>query len=134
MPRLSELSQAEQDQENTDTPEEMEYGEKMRKFRVDFLARVAEDAASAAAEEGGTEAKGIGKGKGKGRGKKSQISAVATFATGSAIPTPSPKGKKRTHEEVEPKREDVDMVLSSQTSTKADLADGRSIDVNQCLY
>ncbi|KZV77025.1 hypothetical protein PENSPDRAFT_597586 [Peniophora sp. CONT] len=126
IPPLGELTQAEQDQENIDTPDEVEYGEKMRKFRVGFLARTAEDAATAAAEEGGGDAKGTGKGKGKGRGKKSQIAAVAASATGSAAPTPSPKGKKRPHAEVEPKQEDVEMILSSQTSTKVDSADNTS--------
>ena len=125
IPPLGELSQIEQEQENIDTPDELEYGEKMRQFRVEFLARAAGDAASIAAEEGGAEGKGAGKGKGKGRGKKAQNPAIVALASGSAGLSPSSKGKKRAHTELELKREDVDMVLSSQASTQGDLTDSK---------
>jgi Ino eighty subunit 1 len=49
IPRLVELTSEEFELENVDTEEEQEYGAKMRKFRLEFLAKNAEGAAAAAA-------------------------------------------------------------------------------------
>ncbi|VDC01877.1 unnamed protein product [Peniophora sp. CBMAI 1063] len=125
IPPLSDLTQPEQDLENIDTPDELVYGEKMHKFRVDFMARTAEDAASVATEAGGADTGGAGKAKGKGRGKKPQHPTVAALASGSAG-TSSPKGRKRAHAELELKHEDVDIVLSSQETHRTSATDGSS--------
>ncbi|KAI0321098.1 hypothetical protein OF83DRAFT_1202421 [Amylostereum chailletii] len=70
IPNLEPITEEQFELENVDTPPEKDYGAKMSKFRLDFLAKNAE---AALAEETLPDKDKKGKGKGKGKGRQDPV-------------------------------------------------------------